>query len=174
MATEMTPAEIEAFLDAQRTLVLVTLRPDGSPVAHALWFARLEDALYVNTRRDSLKSRHIARDPRVCGLVEAGEHYFELRGVRIEGRCEPVTDAQEIRRVQAAMAEKDRRLGSGLTELPEWFSGNRSERADRGDRVLFRIPMERVYSWDFSKAREHYAQPGTDSAAHARREGADG
>ena len=170
----MTPAEIEAFLDGQRTLVLVTLRSDGSPVAHALWFVRLDDALYVNTRRNSLKSRHIARDSRVCALVEAGESYFDLQGVRIEGRCGLVTDAQEIRRLQVAMAEKDRRLGSGLTELPEWFSGNRSERADRGDRVLFRIPMERVYSWDFSKVREHYARPVTDSAAGPPREGAEG
>ncbi len=31
MATSMTPEEIERFLDGQRTLVLVTLRPDGTP-----------------------------------------------------------------------------------------------------------------------------------------------
>jgi len=158
----MTPAEIDAFLDTQRTLVLVTLRPDGSPVAHPLWFAKLGDALYVNTRRESLKNRNVSGDARVCAVVEAGDSYFELRGVRVEGRCEPVEDPEEIARVQAAQAEKDRRIGSGMGEMPEWFSESRERRLDRGDRVLLRIPMERVYSWDFSKVRRHYARASDD------------
>ena len=36
----MTPEEIDRFLDSQRSLVLVTLRPDGTPVAHPMWFVR--------------------------------------------------------------------------------------------------------------------------------------
>jgi len=160
----MTPAEIDAFLDTQRTLVLVTLRPDGSPVAHPLWFAKLADALYVNTRRESLKNRNVSGDARVCAVVEAGDSYFELRGVRVEGRCEPVEDPEEIARVQAAQAEKDRRIGSGMGEMPEWFSESRERRLDRGNRVLLRIPMERVYSWDFSKVRRHYARASDDRA----------
>jgi len=152
----MSPAEITTFLESQRTLVLVTLRPDGSPVAHPLWFTTLGDAVYVNTRQDSLKLRNLVRDDRVCAVVEAGESYFELRGVRIEGRCTPVEDPDEIARVQAAQVEKEQRIGSGLGELPEWFSQSRARRLDRGDRVLLRIPMNRVFSWDFSKLRRHY------------------
>jgi len=152
----MTPAEIGDFLDSQRTLVLVTLRPDGSPVAHPMWFTKLGDALYVDTKRSSLKHRNLARDDRVCAVVEAGESYFELRGVRVEGRCQEVKDPGEIARTRAAQAEKDARIGSGLGELPAWFAGSREQRLQRGDRVLLRIPMQRVYSWDFSKARGHY------------------
>ncbi len=166
MATEMTPTEIAAFLDAERTLVLVTLRPDGSPVAHPMWFVRLGDALYVNTRRESLKSRNAARDGRVCAVVEAGETYFELRGVRIEGRCEEVKDAEEIARVRVAQAEKEERIGSGLGEVPAWFPESRGRRLERGDRVLLRIPMQRLFSWDFSKVRSHYAR-----ASEERRKG---
>jgi PPOX class probable F420-dependent enzyme len=153
----MTPAEIDAFLASQRTLVLVTLRPDGSPVAHPMWFAKLGDALYVNTRRDSLKARNLARDSRVCGVVEAGESYFELRGVRVEGWAEEVKDPGEIARVQAAFAGKEAHIGSGLAELPDGFSESRSRHLDRGERVLLRIRTERVFSWDFSKVRRHYA-----------------
>ncbi len=154
----MTPGEIETFLDGQRTLVLVTLRADGTPVAHPLWFARVGDALYVNTRSDSLKWRNASREPRVCVVVEAGESYLELRGVRIEGRCERVTDPEEIARLEEAQAAKDERIGSGMDGLPEWFSGSRSRRLGRGERVLLRIPIERTYSWDFSKLGEHYAR----------------
>ena len=155
--TRMSPAEIESFLETQRTLVLVTLRPDGSPVAHPLWFTKLGHAVYVNTRRDSLKLRNLTGDARVCAVVEAGESYFELRGVRIEGRCTRVEDPEEIARVQAAQADKEKRIGSGLGEMPEWFSKSRARRLDRGDRLMLRIPMDRVFSWDFSKLRSHYA-----------------
>ena len=165
-ATQMTPDEIDAFLETERTLVLVTLRPDGSPFAHPLWFAKLGDALYVNTRRESLKSRNVSRDARVCAVVEAGEDYLELRGVRVEGRCQEVTDPDEVRRAQAAQAEKGERIGSGMGEMPAWFSGSRKSRLDRGDRVLLRIPMERVHSWDFSKLRDHY----TRAAGHGAEE----
>jgi PPOX class probable F420-dependent enzyme len=163
----MSPAEIEAFLESQRTLVLVTLRRDGSPVAHPMWFAKLGDAVYVNTRQDSLKCKNVSRDPRVCAVVEAGEAYLELRGVRIEGRCQRVGDPDEVARVAAAQAEKERRIGSGMRELPAWFSESRSRRLGRGDRVMLRIPMERVYSWDFSKLREHYAKKGPGSGGGA-------
>ncbi len=158
MDTAMTAQEIDAFLDGQRTLLLVTLRPDGSPVAHPMWFDRVGNAIYVNTRRDSLKWKNASRDPRVCAVVEAGESYFELRGVRIEGHTESVSDPEEIARVEEAQAEKERRIGSGMGEMPEWFSSSRSQRVGQGDRVIVRIPMERIHSWDFSKVREHYVR----------------
>ena len=160
--SQMTPAEVDAFLESERTLVLVTLRPDGSPVAHPMWFAKLGDALYINTRRKSLKNRNVAHDARACAVVEAGESYFELRGVRVEGRCEEVTDPEEISRAQSAQAAKDERIGSGVREMPDWFSQSRERRLGQGDRVVLRIPMERVHSWDFSKVRDHYARTARD------------
>ncbi len=160
MATSMTPEEIDRFLDSQRTLVLVTLRPDGTPVAHPMWFVREGQSVYVNTRSDSLKYRNLLKDNRVCGVIEAGETYFELRGVRIEGCCEPVTGPEEIARIQAAQDKKAERIGSGVEELPGWFSQSRRERVDRGARVILRISMDRVFSWDFSKVQDHYSSEG--------------
>ena len=156
LATKMNPAEIDTFLTSQRTITLTTLRSDGSPIAHPLWFVKLDDSIYVDTRANSLKHRNIIDDPRVCAVAESGESYFELRGVRIEGACQVVSDAAEIDRVQIALNDKDQAIGSGMTEMPEWFSKSRKHRQSRGERVLLRIPMDRVYSWDFSKARTHY------------------
>lgn len=164
MSTEMTSAEIRSFLDAERTLVLVTLRKDGSPIAHPMWFTLVDDGVYVDTRSDSLKVANIAADARVCAVVESGETYFELRGVRIEGRCRLVTHADEIARVHEKQAEKADRIGSGLEGMPEWFADSRSRRLGQGRRALLRIPMERVYSWDFSKARAHYKRSGAAPA----------
>lgn len=161
-ATRMTQEEVHRFLDDERTLVLVTLRPDGAPMAHALWFVRIDDALYVNTRANSIKARNVRLDDRVCALVEAGESYFALRGVRVEGRASLVEDPGEVERVRSAQTAKDVRLGSGLEELPAWFSTSRKTRLARGDRVILRIPMQRVFSWDFGKVEEHYARAAQD------------
>ena len=76
--------------------------------------------------------------------------------MRIESACQPVSDPEEIDRALAALGEKDLALGSGMTEMPDWFSKSRDQRRSRGDRVMLRIPMERIYSWDFSKTRRHY------------------
>lgn len=156
MATSMSPAEVDEYLASQRTITVTTLRPDGSPVAHPLWFVKLEQSVYFDTRTNSLKHKNILNDPRVCAVVESGESYFELRGVRIEGVCRPVSDNGEILRVQTALEDKDLALGSGMAEMPDWFSKSREERRSRGDRVMLRISMDRVYSWDFSKTRSHY------------------
>ena len=158
MATSLTPEEVREFLKTQRTLILSTLKQDGAPVSHALWFTYLDDAVYFDSGRESFKARNIRRDPRVCCLVEAGESYFELRGVMIQGRCAPVEDPEEERRVAEAQAEKTARIGSGLEGLPNWFGESRRQRRGRGARVLFKVPLEKITSWNFGRAREHYAR----------------
>lgn len=158
MATSMTPEEVREFLTAQRTLILSTLKRDGAPVSHALWFTFLDGAVYFDTQRESVKARNIRRDARVCCLVEAGESYFELRGVMIQGRCVPVEDPDEVQRVEAAAAEKNARIGSGIEDLPGWFSDSRRGRRSRGDRVLLKVPVEKVTTWNFGQARDHYSR----------------
>ena len=158
MATSMTPEEMREFLRTQRTLILSTLKADGSPVSHAIWFTYLDDAIYIDIQSESFKAQNIRRDPRVCCLVEAGETYFDLRGVMIQGRCVPVEDPEEIKRTDAARAEKDARIGSGTEELPSWFGDSRRDRRGRGARVLLKVPFEKVTTWSFGQTREHYAQ----------------
>jgi nitroimidazol reductase NimA-like FMN-containing flavoprotein (pyridoxamine 5'-phosphate oxidase superfamily) len=157
MATSMTPEEVREFLQTQRTLILSTLKQDGGPVSHALWFTYLDDAVYIDIQSESFKARNIRRDPRVCCLVEDGETYFDLRGVMIQGRCVPVEDPEEEVRVMAARAEKDALIGSGTEELPDWFGDSRTSRRDRGTRVLLKVPFEKVTTWNFGQVREHYA-----------------
>ena len=161
MATSMTPAEVGEFLKSQRTLILSTVKRDGSPVAHALWFTYLDDAVYFDTQSASFKAHNIKRDNRVCCLVEAGEKYFDLRGVMIQGHCTRVEDEAEVARVQAAKDEKNSLIGSGLDDMPEWFGGNRESRRERGARVLLKVPLERVSTWNFGQARQHYAARGS-------------
>ena len=156
----MTPEEIREFLKNQRTLILATNRREGTPVMHALWFTYFDDAVYFNIQATSFKYRNIRRDNQVCCLVEAGEEYFDLRGAMIEGRATLVEDPEERGRVQAAAEAKSERIGSGLEEMPGYFSKSRQQRLERGDRLMIKVPLERVRSWHFGKVREHYQKAG--------------
>jgi len=156
MNTDMTSQEIVAFLETQRTLIVASLRQSGSPVMHAVWFVYLDNAVYINIQRSSFKFKNILRDPRVSALVEDGESYFELRGVMIEGDAVEVTSDEEILRVQDAQDLKHQRIGSGTENMPTYFTKSREERLRRGDRVLVKIPMTKVRSWNFGKAKAHY------------------
>lgn len=157
-ATLMTPEEVNDFLDSQRTLTLVTLKKDGAPVAHAMWFTRLGNAIHFNTQTSSLKYKNILLDSRVCLHIEAGESYLQLKGVMIQGHCVKVEDPEELAQVRAAREKKDARIGSGLEEMPSWFGGSRTQRVESGKRINLKVPMEKVYSWDFSKIRAHYTK----------------
>jgi PPOX class probable F420-dependent enzyme len=157
----MTIQEMVDFLESQRTAIVATTRKSGSPVMHAVWFVYLENAIYINVQRNSFKFGNMLRDPRVSALVEDGESYFELCGVSIEGDATAVTDDEEILRVQDALDKKQQRIGSGIETMPNYFEKSRAERLERGDRILVKIPMTRVRSWNFGKTRSHYDDRGT-------------
>ena len=157
----MTSEETRELLENERTLILATNNRDGSPVMHALWFTYLDDAVYINIQSDSFKNKNILRDDRVCCLVEAGEKYFELRGAMIEGHATPVEDEAERSRVEAAAEAKNERIGSGLEDMPQYFSKNRKQRLDRGARLMIKVPLERVRTWNFGQVREHYDKAQT-------------
>ena len=55
------PAEIQG----QKYISLVTFKRDGTPIASPIWFAQIDDKLYVMTRSDSGKYKRIRNSPRV-------------------------------------------------------------------------------------------------------------
>ena len=156
MSTQLSAQELIEFLQNQRTVILASTRKSGSPVMHALWFTYLDNAIYINIQHDSYKYKNIQRDNRVCCLIESGEAYFELRGAMIEGQATEVTNDELILAVQDAQDAKHQRIGSGTQDMPSYFEQSREERLKRGDRVMLEIPMTRVRTWDFGKARSHY------------------
>jgi len=89
----MTPTEVEAFLDASKSLNVATLDKEGAPHMTTLWFARDGDTILFETYGKSQKVLNLRRDPRIAVLCEAGETYDQLRGVSIQGTAELVDAA---------------------------------------------------------------------------------
>jgi PPOX class probable F420-dependent enzyme len=138
----MTSAEIDEFLGAERTCRVATVNAEGAPHVSPLWFAWDGDALWLNSIVKSQRWTNLVRDPRVSVVVDAGEHYFELRGVEISGRAEVVGDVPRTDGTDPHVSEAERIFGekySGGTFVPD------------GRHAWMRVVPEAVASWDFRK-----------------------
>jgi PPOX class probable F420-dependent enzyme len=129
----MTAAEIDAFLEERHTLVLATLRRNGTPHLTTVWYRWDGEAFWMSTNRDRMKYRNIVRDRRVGVLVDAPAREA---AVSADGRAEVVaTDADAY---DGALAIVSRYVEDAAAYL--------AERAGE-PRVLLRIKPDRLMSW---------------------------
>ena len=85
----------------------------------------------------------------------------------IEGCATLVEDPDELARVKTAADAKNDRIGSGLEEMPGYFSKNRQQRLERGDRLMIKVPLDRVRTWHFGKVRDHYEKASSRKQARS-------
>jgi PPOX class probable F420-dependent enzyme len=94
--TRMTEPEWRAFLGhGTRTAKLATTRADGRPHVAPVWFLLDGDDLVLNTGRDTVKGRTLARDPRVMLCVDDDRPPFAF--VLVQGRATLSEDLAEVR-----------------------------------------------------------------------------
>jgi PPOX class probable F420-dependent enzyme len=140
----MTDAEVAAFLEDERVLNVATIGPSGHPHVVAMWYAVIDGHPTFWTFAKSQKIANLQRDDRITGLVEAGEHYAELRGVELVGRARIVDDRAAVLAIGKALGRRYR-LGAhdGI--------GQAMIEAQAAKRVGVVIDVERVVSWDHRK-----------------------
>jgi len=92
----MSDEEVAAFLAEQRKLHVATINRDGSPHLMPMYFVLVDGAVAFWTYTKSQKIRNLQRDPRITVMAEAGDGYFDLRGVQISGRAHLTTDADAV------------------------------------------------------------------------------
>jgi PPOX class probable F420-dependent enzyme len=130
---ELTRAEIDAFLDERHTLVLATLRPNGTAHLTTIWYRWDGEAFWIATNRNRAKYRHIRRDPRVSALVDDPE-----RETSVSATGQAEIAAMDDEAYDGALAIVSRYVDDGHAYL--------SARAGE-PRVLLRIRPDRTTSW---------------------------
>jgi PPOX class probable F420-dependent enzyme len=142
----MTDAELAAFLDERRTLIVATNGRDGWPHLMPLWFVMRDGEPWAWTYARSQKVRNLERDPRVTWQVEAGESYEALRGVMVKARA---VLHRDVSTVQAFGVELFERY-TGASPLPPEVAG--MVRAQAPKRVALQlVAVEPPVTWDHSK-----------------------
>jgi len=142
----MTDAELAAFLDEQRTLILATVGRDGWPHLMPLWFTVRDGEPWAWTYARSQKVRNLERDPRATWQVEAGESYERLRGVMAKVRVELVRDVETVRAFGVELFERY----TGASPLPDAVRAMIQAQAPK--RVAMRlVAAEPPVTWDHGK-----------------------
>ena len=71
------PEDLKAVIDARNFAHLVTLDPDGTPQASAMWITREGDQIVFNTAQGRRKWRNMNRDPRVAISISPADKPYE-------------------------------------------------------------------------------------------------
>lgn len=139
----MSDDEIKAFIASSRTAVMATNGPSGTPHVVAMWYAVLDGQLWFETKAKSQKALNLRRDGRITCLIEDGLTYDSLRGVSLEGTGVIVEDPEVIWRVGVDVWE---RYNGEYTEEIKPFVELMMHK-----RVVVRVDVDRVRSWDHGK-----------------------
>jgi PPOX class probable F420-dependent enzyme len=142
-AIRMAEAEVAAFLDQQRTIIVSTIGLDGAIHSVAMWYGFVDGVVAMTTKAKSQKARNLERDPRVTCLSEAGTSYRELRGVELVGRAEVSGDPDVV---WAAAVSSHHRYTGPLTD-----EGAEGLRRAMRNRVAILVHPDKVVSWDHRK-----------------------
>ncbi len=138
----MTEAEIEAFLENEKTLMVATNGKDGMPHLVPMWFAVSGGDIVFHTFTKSQKIKNLQRDPKIAVLAESGASYEELRGVSIQGRAELI-DGEEKYPFVTLVIRRYRDMPPEALEP--------AARQVAAKRTVVRVKADKVMSWDHSK-----------------------
>ena len=137
-AIAMSEAEVAAFLEEGRTLIVATIGRDGWPHAMPLWYVVRQGECWAWTYAKSQKVRNLERDARCTLLTEAGTSYDRLRGVML--KC-------------AAAIHRDPQVVAGVgTELAARYGGGgQVTAAQASKRVALQFVVKEIASFDHRK-----------------------
>jgi PPOX class probable F420-dependent enzyme len=142
----MTDAELAAFLDEQRTVIVATNGRDGWPHLMPLWYTVRAGELWAWTYARSQKIRNLERDPRVTWQVEAGTSYEQLRGVMVKANAVLHRDLETVEAFGVELFERY----TGTASLPDAVVG--MVRAQAPKRVALQlVAAEPPVTWDHAK-----------------------
>ncbi len=145
----MTEAEVDAFLEEQRTMSVATIGADGRPHVVAMWYAFVDGALCFWTFAKSQKVVNLRRDSRITCLVEDGDVYANLRGVELVARAHISDDEDEV--IKFGVIESAR-----YQNVPVNDAMMAAVKKMANKRVVVRLEIERVVSWDHRKLSGGY------------------
>jgi nitroimidazol reductase NimA-like FMN-containing flavoprotein (pyridoxamine 5'-phosphate oxidase superfamily) len=140
----MSDEERDEFLGAERTCRVATVGADG-PHATPLWFAWDGSCLWLYSIMKSQRWTDLDRDPRIGVVVDAGEEYFELRGVELTGRAEPVGELPRTGTPDPALDEVEKLFGA------KYMAANNGDMFHDQRHGWLRVVPNKITSWDFRK-----------------------
>ena len=148
MSIRLSEEEAWGELARAHTGIFTTLTRDGWPISLPMWFAAVDQRIYLRTPSKSKKLARIRHDTRGNFLVERGERWRELCAVMLRVDVQRLEPGQELDRAMAALAKKYTGFGESAGTMTEATQKHYSEM------VMLRLtPVGPAITWDNARIR---------------------
>jgi uncharacterized protein YhbP (UPF0306 family) len=115
------PDHVVDYLDQQKTLTLATAA-GGSPHAATLVYVNKGPLLYIWVRQSAATTAEIDSNPEVAFAIDQySEDWRQTKGVQGTGRCDAVTDGDELGSVAELFGRRFPDLRPGATSAVTFF-----------------------------------------------------
>ncbi len=136
-----------SFVENHYKMILCTLDSNGLPHAAPIWYVVIGDRIYFRAQPYKKKIKNILKRSEVCGVVEDGNRYTELRGAMIQGIAKVVDSNKTLRKqVFKLLAEKYESLRDTQRFPKSW-----QETYGKEHRVIVEFTPSNVVTWDNRK-----------------------
>lgn len=150
-----------AYLARARTIRVATTNEDGSIYLSPLWMVVHEEKLYIPVDAASRHAANFESDRPLAALVDAGDEYATVSGVRLIGRMQVVEDASLVEHLQNLVFEKY--FGTGHPYAESYF-----EFGDWAGRQYFELVPDKMIGWDMREITTTAVPEARSLPAHVR------
>jgi hypothetical protein len=142
-----------AYLTRAKTIRLATTEEDGSIYLSPLWFLVDNKKIFIPIDAAGRHGRNGAAGRPLAALVDDGDEFSTVTGVRIVGRMQLIEDKALSDRLNSMLFDKYFYAGHPYAEV--YF-----EMGTAAGRKFYELVPEKIVGWD---AREIAASPGPES-----------
>jgi hypothetical protein len=130
-----------AYLKREKTIRLATTGADHSVYLSPLWYVINERRILIPIDAAGRHAENLLAGRPAIGLVDSGDEYATVHGVRIEGKGVVVDDKTTLLLVEELLFEKYFYVGHPYAESYFQF-GNAAKR------TVFELRPEKMIGWD--------------------------
>ncbi|MBV9193813.1 MAG: pyridoxamine 5'-phosphate oxidase family protein [Solirubrobacterales bacterium] len=110
------PQPVLDYLGTEKTVTLATASADGVPHASTFMYVNNGSTLYFWARPTSTTAQHVQANPRVSFAIdEYVPDWNKAKGIQGDGRCELVSDGDEVAHVVGLFADRFPSPSSGAS-----------------------------------------------------------
>lgn len=136
-----------AFLERAKTIRFATSNEDGSIYLSPLWLVVEDEKIYIPVDAASRHAANFESGRPLSALVDAGEEYGVVHGVRIIGKMKVVEDQKLFEHLQEKVFEKYFYTGHPYAE--SYF-----EFGEFAGRRFFELVPDKMIGWDMRETTE--------------------
>ena len=130
-----------AYLTRAKTIRFASTNDDGSIYLSPLWLVVEDERIYIPVDAASRHGANFESGRPLAALVDGGDEYATVAGVRILGSMEPVDDTELVERLQGLLFEKYFHVGHPYAEA--YF-----EFGEFAGRRFYELVPDKMIGWD--------------------------